>query len=317
MEEAVSPQRASITATSESPVDLCAPAGRARTGRTDRWVGKFRVAGKSQKVLLTTVAAALLIATTPLVVIGCATSGVNQGDLNLVSIEEEWALGARLEQDLAKQLDLVNDSAVSGYVNRLGQALVAQTEMANLPWKFHVVSDAQINAFNIPGGHVYVNTGLIKAAGNASQLAGVMAHEISHGVARHGTEQLSKSYGLNILAGIALGGDPATYQKILAQVVGSGTLARFSRQAEGEADTLGVRTMYAANYNPRGMAEIFEKLLAQRKSRPGAVQQFFSSHPLTEDRISSVRQQSSQLPKKSGLITTDPAFNSAQKRVGP
>lgn len=248
------------------------------------------------------------------VLASCATTGV-LGDFNLISIEEEWELGRRLEADIAKQLTLVNDQAALAYVNQVGRKLVAQTEMAQLPWKFHIVADEQVNAFNIPGGHVYVYTGLIAAADSAAELAGVMAHETAHGVARHATEQLTKSYGLSILAGVVLGQDPAVYERILAQVVGAGTLAKFSRDAEREADSLGVRFMHAAGYDPRGMASMFEELLERRRRRPGSVQRFFSSHPLTEERIADVRRDAAALPQRSGLIQDEPGFRDLRQRT--
>jgi predicted Zn-dependent protease len=246
---------------------------------------------------------------------GCASSGVNQGDVNLISLEQEWQLGQQLERDLAGQLSLNRDSAINGYVDRLGRRLVAQTEMANLPWKFHVVNNPEINAFNIPGGHVYVHTGLIANSDNVAELAGVMAHEIAHGVERHGTEQLTRVYGLNILAGALLGNDPATYERILAQVLGTGTIARFSRGAEQEADRLGVRTMYDAGYDPQGMVAMFQSLLEQRRRQPSSVDQFFASHPLTEDRIRDTQGMIAQLPPKSGLVSRDPAFQDVRRRA--
>lgn len=246
---------------------------------------------------------------------GCATSGVNQGDINVVSLEEEWELGRQLEKDLAKKLTLVNDATVVNYVNKVGQRIVKQTELAHMPWKFHVVRDKDINAFNIPGGHVYVNTGLIAAADNASELAGVMGHEVAHGVARHGTEQLTRVYGLNLLAGVLLGQDPKTYERILAQILATGTVARFSRSAEMEADALGVRFLYDANYNPEGMAGIFEELLSRNKQRQDSVSRFFATHPLTEDRIRDTRARIADLPPKSGLITDEPGFRTARSRV--
>src|SRR6185436_8402187 len=114
-----------------------------------------------------------------------------------------WQLGNQLAAEISSQVKIVNDP--TGYVSRIGQKIVAQTPMANMPWTFHLVDDPEINAFAIPGGHVYVNTGLINAANNASELAGVMAHEISHVVARHSTEQMSRQYGAQILAGLVLG----------------------------------------------------------------------------------------------------------------
>lgn len=245
----------------------------------------------------------------------CATSGVNQGDMNVVSLEDEWALGQQLEADLAKNLTLVNDREVLAYLNQAGKRVVAQSEMANLPWTFHAVKDDSINAFNIPGGHVYVNTGLILAAESASELMGVVSHEISHGVARHGTEQLTRAYGMNFLASVLLGGDPETYQAILAQILGTGAIAKFSREAEAEADRLGVRYMYAAGYDPEGMPKMFEVLLSTQQQRPDALSQFFSSHPLTEDRIRATRKLAAGLPPKSGLIRDETEFQQVRKKL--
>lgn len=140
------------------------------------------------------------------VMAGCATLGI--GSANMISLEDEWELGRQLEAEIAREMDLVNDRQALEYINQVGQRIVRQTNMRDLPWKFHIVNDPAINAFNIPGGHVYVNTGLIEAANNASELAGVMAHEIAHGVERHGTERLTKAYELNIIAALVLGQDP-------------------------------------------------------------------------------------------------------------
>lgn len=249
-------------------------------------------------------------------IVACATTGVNRGDLNLVSLEEEWQLGDQLEQDLSRELTLVNDRSAISYVNQVGRRLVRRTEMAELPWEFHIVASPEINAFNIPGGHVYVHTGLIGAADDVAEFAGVMAHEIAHGVSRHGTEQLTRSQGLSLIAGAALGENPERYEQLLAQVLGTGALAKFSRDAEREADHRGVQYMAGAGYNPNGMAEMFETLLAQRQRRPSAVSQFFATHPLTKRRIADVRQQVRSMNLDPDRLTTrDPDFRTLQRRV--
>lgn len=257
--------------------------------------------------------AGVMVALCAVLLSGGCSSG---GGFNIVSLEEEWQLGNQLSQDIARQMRLSNDQQALTYVNRLGQQMVSQTEMGRLPWNFHIVVDPEVNAFNIPGGHVYVTTGLIAAADNASEFAGVMAHEIAHGVERHGTEQLSRAYGLNIIGSVLLGQDPAVYQQILAQVVGTGTLARFGREAENEADEIGARMMYQAGYNPQGMVGMFEELLRRRQGSPGSVAKFFSTHPLTEDRITNVRRIIRTLPAKSNLITNEAAYTSMRSRVG-
>ncbi len=245
---------------------------------------------------------------------GCATSGVNRGDVNLISVQEEWRLGQQLEAEVARQMQLVNDPQALAYINQMGRAIVAQTEMRNLPWEFHIVRDPAINAFNIPGGHVYVNTGLIQAADNAAELAGVMAHEIAHGVARHGTERISRAYGLNIVASLVLGQNPSLVEQIVGQIVAGGAMAKFSRDDEREADRLGVRYMAAAGYNPMGMANMFEKLLSTRGRQPSRVSQFFSTHPLTEERIREVTRLASQI-NTAGLRMNDSGFATLKSRT--
>jgi len=259
----------------------------------------------------TTLAVALV---SILLAAGCGSSG-RGSDFNLISIEEEWQLGAQLSQDIARQVRLSNDPVLNNYVNEMGQRIVAQTSepFNRLPWQFHVVEDPAINAFAIPGGHVYVHTGLIANADNAAELAGVMAHEISHVTARHSTEQISRQYGLSVLAGVALGQNPNALAQIAAQIVAGGALARFSREAEREADELGIQAMARAGYNPIGMATMFEELLEHRQAQPGRVEQFFSTHPLTEERVRDARNRAQQIGDRGTL--DEPGFQQAKSRV--
>lgn len=239
----------------------------------------------------------------------------SSGGFNLISIEEEWQLGNQLARDIEQQMTLVRDPAVNQYVTRMGQSIVNQTPMAQLPWNFHVVQNDEINAFAIPGGHVYVTTGLINAADQASELAGVMAHEIAHGVERHATEQMTRAYGLNILAGMVLGQNPETYQQILAQVVGGGAMASFSRDAERESDQLAVQWLPRVGFHPEGMATMFEELLRNRQRAPNAVDRFFSTHPLTESRISDVRRQIQSMRLPSNLRMDEREYQTIRSRV--
>lgn len=257
---------------------------------------------------------ALSLALVSILAFGCGSGGAG-GDFNLISIEEEWQLGNQLAQDVARQVRLSNDSALNSYVSNMGNRIVQQAPAPfnQLPWQFHVVEDPAINAFAIPGGHVYVNTGLIANSDNAAELAGVMAHEINHVVARHSTEQLSRQYGLSMLAGLALGQNPNQLAQLAAQLVAGGALARFSREAEREADELGIKAMAAAGYNPIGMATMFEELLEHRKGQPGRVEQFFSTHPLTEERARDARNRAQQIGDRGTL--DEPAFQDVRRRV--
>jgi len=263
-----------------------------------------------QRLTGATAAAAVTAALAAVVALSCATSGVNRGDFNLISLEEEWRLGEQLERDLAKQLKLVKNGNAVSNLDRVGSAIVRETELADLPWNFHLVNDPAMNAFNIPGGHVYVNTGLVEAAPDAAAFAGVLAHEIGHGVARHGTEQLTQAYGLNVVAGLLLGQNPALYEQILAQVLAGGAFAKFSRDDEREADQLGVRYSHGAGYDPMGLPRMLEVLLEARQREPGRVERFFATHPLTEARIEETRQMASALD---GGRREDPAFESLKR----
>jgi predicted Zn-dependent protease len=242
-----------------------------------------------------------------------ALTGCGSG-FNLVSVEEEWEMGQQLERDVAQQVDVLDDPALTRYVDRLGQRIVAQTGLSGRPWRFHVVDDGTINAFNVPGGLVYVHTGLIAAAANTAELAGVIAHEVAHGAARHGTERMTQAYGLNVASAMLLGQDAGLGAQIAAQIAGGGAIAKFSRDDEREADRLGVRYMARAGYDPRGMATMFEKLMADRQRRPGAVEQFFSTHPLTEERVADVRREARKYPAR-GLVTNDGEFAGIRARA--
>ncbi|MEA2491533.1 MAG: hypothetical protein QOH21_3325 [Acidobacteriota bacterium] len=247
-----------------------------------------------------------------LLAMNCGSGGAG-GDFNLVSIEDEWKLGQQVSQEVASQVQLNNDPDVNAYVRQMGQKIVSTTAMANLPFQFHVVNSPEINAFAIPGGHVYVNTGLIAAAGNASELAGVLAHEINHVVARHSTEQISRQYGLSILAGLVLGQNPSQVADIAAQIIAGGAVARFSREAEREADELGIKSMTAAGYDPHGMPSMFQKLLEQQRTSPGRVEQFFATHPAIEERIRDAQKRADQLGS-SGIVD-EPQFQTIKRRV--
>ena len=254
---------------------------------------------------------ALAVALATILTLGCGSGS----DFNLISIEEEWQLGQQLSREVASQVRLNNDAAINAYVRNMGQRIVSRMPAPynQLPWQFHVVNDPSINAFAIPGGHVYVHTGLIANADNAAELAGVMAHEIAHVVARHSTEQLSRQYGLSMVAGLVLGQNPGVLAQLAAQIAAGGAMASFSREAERESDEIGIQAMAAAGYNPIGMATMFEELLENRQAQPGRVEQFFSTHPLTESRISAARKRAAQIGNRGTL--DEPEFQSIRRRV--
>lgn len=224
---------------------------------------------------------------------------------NLVSLEQEWSMRNDLHAQVQREARLVNDRAALQYLNQVGRRIAAQTPMGNLPWDFFIVDDPSVNAFNLPGGLVYVNRGLIAEADTLDQLAGVLAHEIGHGASRHGTQLMTRSYGYSLIAGLLLGRDAGQGQRMLAQLVGAGVLTNYSRDAEREADRLGVQYAYRAGYNPRGAADFFRQLVQLRQRRPTRVEQFFSSHPLTETRINAVEAEAARYGNRGTRDTRD------------
>jgi predicted Zn-dependent protease len=242
----------------------------------------------------------------------CGSGGIGGG--GSVSLEDEWRLGNQLAQEVAGQVRLSNDAQLVGYVREVGERIHAKTPLANLPFDFQVVVDPAVNAFSLPGGHVYVNTGLIAQADHANMLAGVMAHEIAHVVARHSIKQMEKAQGINVLGSILLGNNPSQASVLLANVLAGGTMARFSRADEQQADELGLQYMTAAGYNPNGMTDMFRKLLSLEKGSPGAVEKFFLDHPLTQDRINDIQKRIDRMGATGGTVD-DPQYQSARSRA--
>lgn len=243
--------------------------------------------------------------------------GVNRGDLNIIPIEQEWELGNTMAAELAAQLPLTDDPAVAGFVGGIGQRLVESTESTALPWHFYVVADPSVNAFAIPGGHVYVNTGLIRAVQSTDELASVLAHEVAHVTARHSTERLTKAFGLNKLLQLLVGDSPGLLEQIVAQIAGRGTLAKFSRDDEREADALGLRYLTEAGYHPWAMTAMFRTLLEQQERSPSRLEQFFSTHPMTEERLQAVEEllEADHADEEPIDPEADPALRAVQERA--
>lgn len=211
-----------------------------------------------------------------------------------VSQQQEVELGAGAAQQVSTELPLMRDAAVVNYITTLGNQLARVTDTRNLTWYFFVVDSREVNAFAIPGGWIYVNRGLIERASNMSELAGVLGHEIGHVTMRHSVQQMQQAQGANVgvsllctLTNVCEGGAG----QAAIGVGGSALFAKFSRSDEREADTEAVRTTMKAGISPAGIPAMFRILLSERKSNPGALDGFFASHPLEEDRIAATEAQ--------------------------
>jgi predicted Zn-dependent protease len=239
--------------------------------------------------------------------------------VNFYSLEKEIALGKGLAQEVERSSKLIDDPVITEYVNRVGQNLVRNSD-ARVPFTIKVIDSDEVNAFALPGGFFYVNSGLILRAQEESELAGVMAHEISHVTARHGTKNATKGemmqlatiplmllgpagwagYGLFEGLNIAI---PLTYLK-------------FNRDAEREADFLGLEYMYKAGYDPNAYVTFFERIQADEKRRPGTIPRVFSTHPPTPERIENAQKEIARiLPNRPEYIVTTSEFDSVKGRL--
>lgn len=214
---------------------------------------------------------------------------------NLFSAEQDVEIGRQSSIEAERQLPILKDRATEAYVNAVGKRLAAVAPGEKFPYQFKLVNASDINAFALPGGYMYLNRGLIEAAKNEGQLAGVMAHEMSHVALRHGTNQASKAYlgqtGLGLLGGL-LRKDDGSPNRVIEAVGGFGLNAlflKFSRTDEEQADIVGAQMMANAGYDPQDMIDLFEALRSKQSRDPSKVEQFFSSHPAPQDRASRIR----------------------------
>jgi predicted Zn-dependent protease len=209
--------------------------------------------------------------------------------ISLVSGNQEIEIGKQANAQVRRQVPELRDAETAEYVRGIGRRLVPHAGGPKYPYTFSVADYREINAFALPGGPVWVHRGILHAATNESQLAGVMAHEIAHISQRHAADQLTKAtmanWGLGVL-GALLGNDGgATAAKLAAGFLANGLFLKFSRDDEREADRVGLQMLTRAGWDGRGMVELFEILRHEQKRNPGRVETFFSTHPSPQDRI--------------------------------
>jgi beta-barrel assembly-enhancing protease len=239
--------------------------------------------------------------------------------INFYSLEKEIGLGKQLAQEVERSAKLVDDPVVTEYVNRVGQNLVRNSD-AKVPFTIKVIDSDEVNAFALPGGFFYVNSGLILRAQEESELAGVMAHEIAHVAARHGTKQATKGDLVQIASIPAMIFIPYTWAGYAAyqgmNFLIPMTFLKFSRDAEREADFLGLQYMYKAGYDPNSYVTFFERIQADEKRRPGTIGKAFSTHPPTPERIENTQKEIARiLPARQEYVVTSSEFDSVKGRL--
>jgi predicted Zn-dependent protease len=243
--------------------------------------------------------------------------GNGKGPGDWYSLESEIRMGKGYSQQVESSMKMVQDPVVTEYVNRIGQNLVRNSD-ARVPFTIKVVDSDEINAFALPGGFFYVNSGLILAADEEAELAGVMAHEIAHVAARHATRQMTRGQIANIatIPLIFVGGGLGYAIQSAASLALPMTFLKFSRGFEAEADYLGLQYMYATGYDPQAFIAFFEKVQAKEKKKPGSLAKAFATHPQTPDRIEKSQEEIARiLPARDQYIDDTSEFQTVKARL--
>ena len=236
-----------------------------------------------------------------------------------ISTQQERQIGQQYSAEINAQLPIVDQAAANRYINDLGST-IARQGARQIGYRFYIVNSDVVNAFAVPGGYVYVNRGLIEATDNLAELAGVLAHEIGHVEERHSVEQMEQMQGANLglnLAYILLGRAPSGLESAAINIGGGLYFASHSREAENEADAVAVRLLGNAGISPQGLVTFFNELLRERSRRPSQLEQWFSTHPTTDERIDNVRRLIAQLPasQAQGGQTNTQAFQSFKAQL--
>jgi predicted Zn-dependent protease len=241
---------------------------------------------------------------------------INKGSIQFYSIEREVAIGRQLAAEVDRSSKVINDPLITEYINRIAQNVVLHSD-SKVPFTIKVIDSQEVNAFALPGGFLYVNRGLMEAADNEAEVAGVIAHEIAHVAARHGMEQASKGELFNYLSIplIFLGGIGGYAIRQGLGLAVPLSFLKFSRGAEKEADRLGAQYMWASGYDPNALITFFEKLQAKNKKKPGTLSKLFSTHPMTGDRITEVRELIAQFPERGEYQISSSEFGQVKSRI--
>lgn len=237
-----------------------------------------------------------------------------------VSREQEVVLGDQTAQEVSSQLPIVEDPYIAGYIAELGDTIAKLTSRNDLDWHFYVVNSHQVNAFALPGGHVYVNRGLIEATGQMYELAGVLGHEIGHVIQRHSVQQMQNQQKIGVVATLACTLTDICNNELgqaAIDIGGTAVVARHSRQDEFQADSEAVENVLRANIDPEGIPVLFETLMEQRRTQPTIVDGWFASHPLEETRVQNSREliEATGADQMAGLLQDIPSYREFKRRV--
>lgn len=252
-----------------------------------------------RKISISTIFSISIAVAIAFAVSGCATvEGGGGPRINLLSTQDEIALGTQLSAEVEKQERVLDNPAIQAYVQGIGARVSRNAPRQDVPYVFTVIDNpTTVNAFALPGGHMYVYTGLMKLCENEAELASVMAHEIAHVAGHHHGEAMTRQYGMELVMSVLLGENPRMGAQIVGQLIGTAGAMRYSRQHEYEADSMGVDLLFRSGYKPEAMVSFMEKMLANEGGgRSGMLNQVLASHPETANRIENLRTLTMQYP---------------------
>jgi predicted Zn-dependent protease len=237
-----------------------------------------------------------------------------------ISHADEIQMGQEYARQVESELPMVLDPQVNQYVTTLGNAIARPADTQGFSWSFRVVDSREVNAFALPGGHVYVTRGLIARTATTSELAGVLGHEIAHVTRRHAVQQLERAQQANVglsLACVLTGICEGATTRAAIEIGGAAVFAHYSREDEREADRDAVDNVVRAGISPRGLPELFRKLIAERERQPGTLDAWFSTHPTEESRIADVEKEIAKVhPTRLAVLLVDsPAFQDVRRRL--
>lgn len=227
--------------------------------------------------------ARILTILTASLISGCSYINPFIQEMNIISVEQEIEIGRQMRDEIANQMTLVEEPVVTGRVDTIGRKLIESLPRKDFDYNFFVVRDETPNAFTIPGGTIYVHTGLLNFVGDDSELAGVIGHEIGHAYERHPTKSLSRAYGMSYLAGLIVKGNENKLKQATAEILAGGVLNKYGREDEREADDIGYYLLRKSEYSSDGLLKFLKRL--EKVSRAGATFDFLSTHPPTPERI--------------------------------
>ena len=230
-----------------------------------------------------------------------------------VSVSEEDELGDEYARSIASEVEILDDSAATAWLATLGARLTSVADTENRDWHFYLVDDSTVNAFAVPGGHIFVHRGLIEHAGTYSELAGVIGHEVAHVTLRHSVDQMRSRTRTGILVTVFCAVTSicsSSAARVAIDVGGQVLFAKYSRDDESQADSAAVGYLVAGGIDPRGIPAMFERLGAIRQTDPTALDAWFGSHPLEESRVARTNALISTIgtSRLEGLLSDDPSF---------